>query len=172
MKSMLTPSAATSRATTPNASAVIGLPSTTMVWVDGSRITGMLVAALDRHVEADAVNRVLDLVAQLGTAGRLGRARDQHAQRQPPADDDLFDVEQLDLVPRKHLEQRRSHAGLVDSGDGDQHRHLGRRAHPRLTPRRHQVRTFSSSSRVTSPSDGPWLRPMCASARIRSTMCG
>ena len=41
MKSMLTPSAATSRATTPNASAVIGRPSTTMVWVDGSRMTGM-----------------------------------------------------------------------------------------------------------------------------------
>src|SRR3984893_954601 len=40
MKSMLTPSAATSRATTPNASAVIGLPSTTMVWVEGSRMTG------------------------------------------------------------------------------------------------------------------------------------
>ena len=40
MKSMLTPSAATSRATTPNDSAVIGRPSTTMVWVDGSRITG------------------------------------------------------------------------------------------------------------------------------------
>ena len=41
MKSMLTPSAATSRATTPNASAVIGLPSTTMVWVEGCRITGI-----------------------------------------------------------------------------------------------------------------------------------
>ena len=40
MKSMLTPSAATSRATTPNASALIGRPSTTMVWVDGSRSTG------------------------------------------------------------------------------------------------------------------------------------
>ena len=40
MKSMFTPSAATSRATTPNDSAVIGRPSTTMVWVDGSRITG------------------------------------------------------------------------------------------------------------------------------------
>ena len=33
---MLTPSAATSRATTVNASAVMGRPSTTMVWVDGS----------------------------------------------------------------------------------------------------------------------------------------
>ena len=41
MKSMLTPSAATSRATTPNDSAVMGRPSTTIVWVDGSRITGM-----------------------------------------------------------------------------------------------------------------------------------
>ena len=35
---MFTPSAAASLATTPNDSAVIGLPSTTMVWVDGSRI--------------------------------------------------------------------------------------------------------------------------------------
>ena len=41
MVSMLTPSAATSWATTPKAVAVIGLPSTTMEWVDGSRITGM-----------------------------------------------------------------------------------------------------------------------------------
>jgi hypothetical protein len=41
MKSMLTPSAATSRATAPNASAVMGRPSTTIVCVDGSRITGM-----------------------------------------------------------------------------------------------------------------------------------
>src|SRR4051795_6944652 len=40
MKSMLTPRAATSRATTPNDSAVIGRPRTTIVWVDGSRITG------------------------------------------------------------------------------------------------------------------------------------
>ena len=40
MKSMLTPSAATSPATAPNASAVIGRPSTTMVWVDGSRMMG------------------------------------------------------------------------------------------------------------------------------------
>ncbi len=66
----------------------------------------------------------LDLVAQLATAGHLGRARYQHAQRQPAADDDLFDVEQLHLVPRKHFEQRRGHARLIDSGDGDQHRHL------------------------------------------------
>ena len=40
MKSMLTPSAANSLATAPNDSAVMGRPSTTMVWVDGSRITG------------------------------------------------------------------------------------------------------------------------------------
>src|SRR3954452_10677065 len=40
MKSILTPRAATSRATTPNDSAVIGRPRTTIVWVDGSRITG------------------------------------------------------------------------------------------------------------------------------------
>ena len=40
MKSMLTPSAAASRATAPNASAVIGRPSTKMVWVDGSRMIG------------------------------------------------------------------------------------------------------------------------------------
>jgi hypothetical protein len=39
MVSMLTPSSAVSRATTPKASALIGLPSTTMVWVDGSRST-------------------------------------------------------------------------------------------------------------------------------------
>ena len=33
-----------------------------------------------------------------------------------------------------------------------------------------QVRTSTSSIRVTSPSAGPWARPTCASARIRSTM--
>ena len=57
MKSMLTPSAATSLATTPNASAVMGRPSTTIVCVDGSRSTGDVVAAFDRDVEADAVDR-------------------------------------------------------------------------------------------------------------------
>ena len=93
-----------------------------------------LVAALDRHVEPDFVDGVLDLVTQLGTACRFGRARHQHAQRQTPADDDLFDVEQLDLMPRKHLEQRRSHAWLIDSGDGDQHRNLWR-AHSLPAPR-------------------------------------
>lgn len=41
MKSMLTPSLAASVASTPNACAEIGRPSTTMVWVDGSMITGM-----------------------------------------------------------------------------------------------------------------------------------
>ena len=35
-----------------------------------------------------------------------------------------------------------------------------------------QVRTFSPSRRVTSPSSGPCARPTCASRRIRSTMCG
>ena len=40
MRSMLTPSAATSRATAPNASAVIGRPSTMMVCVEGSRMIG------------------------------------------------------------------------------------------------------------------------------------
>ena len=56
MKSMLTPSAAASRATTPNAAAVIGRPSTTMVWVEGSRDDRDVVAALDRDVQADAVD--------------------------------------------------------------------------------------------------------------------
>ncbi len=37
---MLTPSAATSRATAPKAWAVMGRPSTMMVWVDGSRMIG------------------------------------------------------------------------------------------------------------------------------------
>ncbi|CKO61034.1 Uncharacterised protein [Mycobacterium tuberculosis] len=40
MKSMLTPSAATSLATALNAPAVIGRPSTKMVWVDGCRMIG------------------------------------------------------------------------------------------------------------------------------------
>src|SRR3984893_11055001 len=40
MTSMLTPKVATSRATAPNASAVIGRPSTMMVCVDGSRMIG------------------------------------------------------------------------------------------------------------------------------------
>ena len=60
-----------------------------------------VVAALDRDVQADAVDGGAHLVAQLGAAGDLGRTRNQHAQRQPAADDDLFDVEQLDLVPRQ-----------------------------------------------------------------------
>lgn len=38
--------------------------------------------------------------------------------------------------------------------------------------RSNQVRTCSSSSRVTSSSSGPCARPTCASVRIRSTMCG
>ena len=37
---MLTPSAAASRATAPNAAALIGRPSTTTVWVDGSAMIG------------------------------------------------------------------------------------------------------------------------------------
>src|SRR5580693_2345792 len=40
MRSMLVPSAATARATAPNASAVIGRPSTMMVCVEGSRMIG------------------------------------------------------------------------------------------------------------------------------------
>ena len=91
------------------------------------------VAALDRHVEADTVDGGLHLVAQLGPAGHFRRTGHQDAQRQAAADDDLFDVEELDLVPRQHLEQRRRHAWLIVSGDGDQHRHLGH-AHPRLPP--------------------------------------
>ena len=38
MRSMLTPNAATSRATAPNASAVIGRPNTMIVCVEGSRM--------------------------------------------------------------------------------------------------------------------------------------
>ena len=99
MKSMLTPSAATSRATTPNASALIGRPSTTMVWVDGSRSTGR--SSLRSIVTSSPKPWIaeLHLVAQLGATGDLVRTRDQHAQRQSAANDDLFDVEQLDLVP-------------------------------------------------------------------------
>ena len=129
-----------------------------------------VVAALDRHVETDTVDGRLDLVAQRGPASDLRRADDQHSQRQPAADDDLFDVEQLDLVPRQHLEQRRGHTRLIVSGDGDQHRHLGH-AHPRLPPVNHQVR-IARRPPVTSPSSGPCDRPTWASARIRSTMCG
>ena len=44
----------------------------------------------------------VDLVAQLRLpAGDVVGTGDQHAERQPAADDDLFDVEQLDLVPRQ-----------------------------------------------------------------------
>ena len=114
MVSMLTPRAATSRATTPNASAVMGRPSTTMVWVDGSRSTGM--SSLRSMVTSSPtpLDGLGHLVAQRGAAGHLSRAGHQHAQRQPPPDDHLLDVEQLDLVPRKHLEERRSHAWLID----------------------------------------------------------
>ena len=91
----------------------------------------MVVAALDRDVQAEPVDGGAHLVAQLGAAGDLGRTRHQHAQRQPTADDDLFDVEKLDLVPRQHLEKRRGHARLIGSGDGDQHRHLRRAFTPR-----------------------------------------
>ena len=60
---------------------------------------GQVVAALDRDVQADAADRRLHLVAQLGSAGDLVRTRDQHTQRQSAANDDLLDVEQLHLVP-------------------------------------------------------------------------
>ena len=70
MKSMLTPSAATSRATTPND---LGgdRPAQHHDGV-GGRLAHhrQVVAALDRHVEADAVDGGLHLVAQFGTAGR------------------------------------------------------------------------------------------------------
>ena len=71
MKSMFTPRAATSRATTPNDSAVIGRPRTTMVWVDGSRITGR--SSLRSIVTSRPTPwmAALHLVAQLGAAGHL-----------------------------------------------------------------------------------------------------
>ena len=115
MESMLTPSAATSLATTPNASAVIGRPSTTMVWVDGSRSTGMssLRSIVTSRPTPWMASR--DLVAQVGAAGDVGGAGHQHAEGEPAADDDLFDVEQLDLVARQHLEECRRHAWLIDA---------------------------------------------------------
>ena len=81
MRSMLTPSAATSRASAPNARAVIGRPSTKMVWVDGSRMIGT--SSLRSMVTSRPTARIggFDVVAQHGAVGDLGRT----AQQAPPA---------------------------------------------------------------------------------------
>ena len=93
-----------------------------------------IVAALDGDVQADAMDRRFDFVAERRALGDVQRRRHQHAQRQPVPDHDLFDVEQLNLVPRKNFEQRRRHAWLVVTGDGDQRRHLAGCTHPKLPP--------------------------------------
>lgn len=68
------------------------------------------------------MNRLLDVGAQPVTVGDLRRGGHQHTECEAAPDDDLFDVEQLDPMPRQHLEQRRGDTRLVDSGDGDQQR--------------------------------------------------
>ncbi len=115
MVSMLTPSAATSLATTPNASAVMGRPSTTIVWVDGSRSTGM--SSLRSIVTSSptlADGALAPRRAASLPSGHVGRSGDQHPRVSRPADDHLFDVEQVDLRAREHLEERRRHAWLID----------------------------------------------------------
>ena len=116
MESMLTPSVATSRATTPNASAVIGLPE------HHDRVRGRLaqhrhvVAALDRDVQADADGwRASTSSRSSCTARDVGRAGHQHAQRQPAPDHDLLDVRAGSTLCRDSTsKQRRRHAWLVD----------------------------------------------------------
>ena len=62
------------------------------------------------------------LVPQPGARDVPGTG-DQHREGQAAADDDLLDVEEFDLVFGQHLEQRRRDTWLIDSGDGDEHRH-------------------------------------------------
>lgn len=136
MKSMLTPSAATSLATALNAPAVIGRPSTKMVWVDGCRMIGR------SSLRSMATSRPTPWMAaatssRSGTVGNVQRARHQHTQREPAPDHHLFDVEQLDSVLREHLEERGCHAWLIHAGDRDQHRHLGWHAHLQMGPNRY-----------------------------------
>ena len=91
----------------------------------GGRLSqdGQVVAALDGDIEPDGLDGLQHVVPQLVSTGHVGRTDDQDAQGQPTPDHDLFDVEQFDLVTRQHFEQCRCHAWLIDSGDGDQHRH-------------------------------------------------
>ena len=93
----------------------MGRPSTTMVCVDGSRSTGM--SSLRSMVTSSPTSRMarLHLVAQVGAAGHVGGPGDQHAEGEPAPDHHLFDVQQVDLVPRQHLEQRRRDAWLIDA---------------------------------------------------------
>ena len=125
MKSMLTPSAATSRATTPNASAVIGRPSTTMVWVDGSRMHRQVVAALDGDVQADAADGRLDLVAQRRAVRRLpaGPATSTPSVSRPRITT-CSTLSSSTLCRDSTSNSADVTPGLIVSGDGDQHRHL------------------------------------------------
>jgi hypothetical protein len=73
-----------------------------------------VVAALDGDVQPDAADRVGDLVTLSGT-GYLAGPGHQHGEGQAAADDDLFDVEELDLLAGQHFEERRRHTWLVDT---------------------------------------------------------
>ena len=101
MVSMLTPRAAASRASTPNACAVIGRPSTTMVCVDGTRMISM--SSLRSMVTSSPTRWIAVCTASTKpvAVGHFRGAGHQHAERQPAADHHLLDVEQLDAWCRE-----------------------------------------------------------------------
>ena len=153
---MLAPTSASARATIPNARAVIGRPRTTTAWVE-CRARRRVVVGLERgvHLHRDARHRLLDgLLQALG----IVVGDDQRAEGQPPADDDLLHVQQVDAVPGQRGEQHRAHPGPVRPGHRDQHARagelLGGMAPPRRGGGRWGQRDFGSLARLLLAADG------------------
>ncbi len=73
------------------------------------------VLGLDVHPEAPA-----DLLHRLPQPAHVARRGHQDAEDQPATQDDLFDVEHLDRVPRQGVEHRGGDAGAVPAGEGDE----------------------------------------------------
>ena len=69
------------------------------------------------HLHGDARHRLLDGLLQ---ALRVVVRGDERAQREPPPDDDLLDVEQVDAVPGERGEEDGADAGAVRTGDRDE----------------------------------------------------
>jgi hypothetical protein len=93
------------------------------------------VAALDGHVETHAADGELHLGAELRAARDLGRTRNEHAQCQSPADDHLFDVEEIDAVLGQNFEEGRRDTRLIAAGHSDQQRRTMTRRAERISRR-------------------------------------
>ena len=65
-----------------------------------------VVAAFDGDVEADPTDGLSHIGVQRLAGGNVRMAGDQYAQRQPPPDDHLLDVQQVHGVPGEHFEER------------------------------------------------------------------